>query len=120
MTMKPRGTNIMTSVSFMVGRMFDKERLEAPNLETARHTVARKIGVPPGTIQNIQRDRLKFVDRIEAKVRAAFMRMLDQEISKATHELEIARRASDRMDTAAIFAADAAVQNARKMIEGLK
>jgi len=118
--MKPRGNDKMTSVAFMVGRMFDRERLSSPDLQTARESVARKIGVPPGTIQNIQRDRIKFVERIEAKVRAAFMRMLEQEISKATHELEIAGRASDRADTAAIFAADAAVQNAKKMIEGLK
>ncbi len=118
--MKPRGTDKMTSVAFMVGRMFDKERLEAPDLATARQIVARKIGVPPGTVQNIQRDRIKFVERIEAKVRAAFMRMLEQEIAKATHELEIARRVSDRMDTAAIFAADAAVQDAKKLIERRK
>lgn len=117
---KPRGADIVSSVAYMVERMFDRERVKTPDLETARQIVARNVGVPRGTIENIQRDRIKFVERIEAKVRAAFMRMLEQEIAKATHELEIARLASDRMDTAAIFAADAAVQDAKKLIERLK
>ena len=78
-----------------------------------RRSPARKLpGLRP------RRFHFVFGGRVEAKVRAAFVRLLEQEISKATHELAIARAASDRVDTPAVFAAEAALLQARQILQG--
>jgi hypothetical protein len=118
--MHPLHEDKMTGVAYMVERLSQHEQRGGAHVSQARQAVARRIGIPPGTVENIQRNRLKFVERVEAKVRAAFIRLLEHEIAKATHELAIARAASDRVDTPAVFAADAALAQARKLLEGVK
>lgn len=110
----------MTGVAYMVERLTRHEAQAGARGPQIRNAVARRIGVTPGTVGNIQRNRLKFVERVEAKVRAAFVRLLEQEISKATHELAIARAASDRVDTPAVFAAEAALLQARQILQGVR
>lgn len=106
----------MTSVAYMVDRLAHDEARTASSTSHVRAAVARRIGVPVGTVENIQRNRFKFVERVEAKVRAAFIRLLESEIAKATHELQIARLASDRMDSTAVIAAETALAEAKKII----
>lgn len=107
----------MSEVAYMVDRL---ARSEDGTVADVRRLLARRIGIAPGTIENIQRGRLKFIERVEWKVRAAFIRLLEREIAKATHELEIARIASDRVDTAAVVAAEASlvkrIEEAREVI----
>lgn len=110
----------MSSVTYMAERVIERE----PTANGLRREqvigAARRMGLAPGTIQNLVKGRLKFVERVEARVREAFIRMLEQEISKATHELEIARRISARLDSAAVLAAETAVVSAQKRVEELK
>lgn len=110
----------MTGVAYMVERLTRHEAQAGARGPQIRNAVARRIGVPPGTVENIRRNRLKFVERVEEKVRAAFIRLLEHEISKATHELAIARAASDRVDTPAVFAAEAALLQARQILQGVR
>lgn len=110
----------MSSVTYMAERVIERE----PTANGLRREqvigAARRMGLAPGTIQNLVKGRLKFVERVEARVREAFIRMLEQEIAKATHELEIARRISARLDSAAVLAAETAVVSAQKRVEELK
>jgi hypothetical protein len=118
--MHPLHEDKMTSVAYMVERLSHHEAQRGGPVPQVREAVARRIGIPPGTVENIQRNRLKFVGRVETKVRAAFIRLLEQEIAKATHELAIARATSDRGDTPAVFAADAALSQAKQILAGVK
>ena len=113
--MHPSSEDIVTGVAYMVSRLVAAET--GPN-GIRRQAVARKARTSPGTIENIQRGRLKFFERVEANIRAAFVRLLETEIAKATHELEIARLTSDRVDTPAMFEAEAALRRAKELIEG--
>lgn len=71
-----------------------------------RKAVARKARTAPGTIQNIQRGRLKVIERWEANIRVAFIRLLETEIAKSQHELAVARLSADRVDSPAVVAAE--------------
>lgn len=116
--MHPQPEDKMTGVAYMVERLARDEASRISGAAAVRASVARRCGVPVGTIENIQRSRLKFVSRVEDKIRAAFMRLLQSEIAKATHELEIARLTSDRVDTPAIFEAEAALRKAKEILAG--
>ncbi len=99
----------MTSVAYMVGRLF---AAESGGTAERRVAVARKARTAPGTIQNIQRGRLKVVERWEANIRAAFIRLLEAEIAKSQHELAVARLAADRVDSPAVVAAETDLERA--------
>lgn len=120
--MHPQPEDKMTGVAYMVERLARDEASRVSAAAAVRASVARRCGLPVGTIENIQRSRLKFVSRVEGNIRAAFVRLLQSEIAKATHELEIARLTSDRVDTAAMFAAEAdlaaALARAKEVLNG--
>lgn len=101
--MHPPCEDKVTSVAYMVGRLF---AAESGDTAARRQAVARKARTAPGTIQNIQRGRLKVVERWEANIRAALIRLLENEIAKAQHELTVARLSADRMDSPAVVAAE--------------
>ena len=94
-------------IDYMLGRLQAAERGSVPEVTRA---VARRIGVAPGTVENLRRGRIKFVERVEARIRAAFVSLLESEIGRATHELETMRRAADRSDCAALRAAESALR----------
>lgn len=108
----------MTGVAYMVEKIASVKRGRDMR-ETWRNAVAY-IGIAPGTVENIQRERIKFVDRFENKIRAAFIRLLEDEIKKATHELEMARLCASRVDCDEVRAAEAAlgrtIEQAREVI----
>jgi hypothetical protein len=59
----------------------------------ARQRLARRVGISPGTLYNIARDRLKKLDAgVRDKLVAYAIRDLEQEIAGVTHELEMARQ----------------------------
>lgn len=108
----------MTGVAYMVEKIASVKRGRDMR-ETWRNAVAY-IGIAPGTVENIQRERIKFVDRFENKIRAAFIRLLEDEIKKATHELEMARLCASRVDCDEVRAAEVAlgktIEQAREVI----
>ena len=62
--MHPSSEDIVTGVAYMVSRLVAAET--GPN-GIRRQAVARKARTSPGTIENIQRGRLKFFERVEAR-----------------------------------------------------
>lgn len=115
--MHPSSEDIVTGVAYMVSRLVAAE--SGPSINR-RQAVARKARTTPGTIENIQRGRLKFLERVEANIRAAFIRLLESEITKATHELQVARLCADRVDCGEVRAAEASlgrrIEEARQVI----
>lgn len=64
------------------------------SLPNALATVARRIGVAPGSLENLRRGRSKGVRAfLYEKIRAAFIRECEQEMRRLAHELELARQA---------------------------
>lgn len=69
------------------------ERREATRasvpLSMARKRVASRIGILPGTLENLSRDRLKGVrEWVYARLHTALVAELKREIAAHTHELE--------------------------------
>ena len=75
--------------------MEDRAMRSGLKLPDAREAVARRIGVPPGTLQNLRKNRLKAIavhwyDRL----RAGVIRDLEAELRHVEHELQVARPTS--------------------------
>ena len=63
----------------------------------ARRAVARRLGVSPGTVENIRRGRTKGVRAwIADRVANAVIREIEAEIRGLSHELQIARQCGGR------------------------
>ncbi len=98
------------------------ERLEAAESErsrvsrpTARRIVARRLGLLPGTLENIVRGRVK---QMREAVADAIRRAVVHEIERLESELEVARFGARRIGEAEVAAARDAIQEARKIIGG--
>jgi hypothetical protein len=73
-------------VRILIDREADRVRCRV----RARQNVARAIGVPPGTIENIQRNRLKTIAGwVLSSLRARVIRELEVEIARLQHELAV-------------------------------
>ena len=72
----------------------DRERSRSgASLPIARRAVARRLGVAPGSLENLRRGRTKGVRAwLFERLRAAFIREAQQEINRLQHELDIARQ----------------------------
>lgn len=96
----PPERTIMTSVAYLdraekwARLIEDKEAARTGRpLKEARTTVARRIGVAPGTMENLRKGRLKAIaahwyDRLRAGVIAE----LESELRHVEHEIQIARQ----------------------------
>lgn len=88
------------------------------NKEEVRENVAAKLGVSPGTLENLERRRTKGVKGwIIDRIQGAVIRELEREISRLQHELEIARQCGTRPDADEVIAALAAISEARALIK---
>lgn len=93
-------------------------RLGIPVSE-ARAVAARKAGIGPGTLANLRHGRVKTMTaHLRDRLAAAVVRVIETEIARLEHELEIARRAARRPDEARIRAAETALAAARQALEG--
>lgn len=87
-------------------------------IRVARRTVARRVGLAPGTLENIKLGRTKGVRAfVFEKIRAAFLREAENEVRRLEHELAMARQigADARCDEVLQIIADrAAILEAMK------
>jgi hypothetical protein len=75
----------------------------------ARESVARSIGTLPGTIENLQRGRIKRISGwLRDALRARVIRALESEIARLKHELELHKQTGvdPRSDEATAVRAD--------------
>lgn len=99
-------------------RLEDREasRSECP-IAAARASVARRVGVSPGTLENLRNGRLKTVAvHIFAGLRAAIERDIQAEIDALENELVAARAAGLELSEAPLRAAEAALGAARQAL----
>lgn len=85
----------------------------------ARGRIAGRIGVSPGTLENIRRLRTKIVPNwLMNKVRAELVLVLQSEIQRLEHEIHVARQiGSDHRDDA-LASAETQLASARSILAG--
>lgn len=85
----------------------------------ARTVVARREGIAPGTLENIERGRAKSVAGwIRDKLRAAVLREIEREIARLECERAALVATAYRVDDAAISEIDALLAKVRALMEG--
>ena len=85
----------------------------------AQELVARRLGEARGAIANLRSGRLKNLSfRLCERVRQAFIREMEAEIARLTHEVEVARQMGVRPDADEMLAAQSLLSQARALIEG--
>ena len=85
----------------------------------ARTRVAGRLGVSPGTLENIRRLRTKIVPNwLMNKVRAEFVSTLQLEVQRLEHEIHLARQiGSDHRDDA-LASAETQLASAKAILQG--
>ena len=113
----------MTMASEAIARTWalsieDRERYRTGlSLPDARKAVARRIGVAPGTLENLRKGRVKRVAlHVYQRLRAAVIRELQSEISRCTHELEMARQIGTDPRSADMAALETAMARAKELM----
>jgi hypothetical protein len=90
---------------------WEAERLNKPVVE-ARPMLAARIGVSPGTLENIRRDRVKELrPSIIERLRAAYQAEREKQLKLLEHDLEITRALAP--GSRAVSAVVAVVDSAR-------
>jgi hypothetical protein len=97
-------------------RLINDERVSRGiKLPEAREVIAREAGVSPGSLENLGRGRLKYIDRISGRLNALLVKKIEQRISSLSHELELAR-AAKTSSAADLGRAEAFLAEARKAL----
>jgi hypothetical protein len=97
------------------------ERERGADRDAARRTVARRIGIAPGTVENIARGRKKSVAGwIEAKIKDAAINALEQEMRRLECELAMVRGGGGGVSGDALASAAAALDRARELVNEAK
>lgn len=110
----------ITTVHRLARKLEDSEaKRRGVRLREARPHVARRLGVSPGTLENIRRLRTKVVPNwVMARVRAAFVAELQAEIQRLEHEVAIHLQIGSDPRCDDLAKAQAQVDAARALLTG--
>ena len=86
-------------------------------VEEARPDVARKLGVAPGTLENLRRLRTKVIPNwMMMRLRSEFVAVLQSQIMRLEHEIHIARQTGASYRDDALASAEAQVVKAKALL----
>jgi hypothetical protein len=95
----------------------EARRLGIP-VPLARMRVANRIGVAPGTLENLRRMRTKIVPHwLMNRLRAEFVLVLQSEIQRLEHEIHIARQTGADHRDDMLASAEAQLAAARQVFD---
>lgn len=93
-------------------------RLGIPVAE-ARGSLAHRLGVSPGTLENLRRLRTKIVPNwMMTRLRTEFVPVLQNQIMRLEHEIHIARQAGANYRDDDLASAEAQVVKAKALLRG--
>ncbi len=96
-----------------------RERERIGDTREARRAVASRVGVAPGTIENLRRGRLKSIEGwVRDRLRAAFIRELEAEIARLEHELALLRQCGGHPAADQVGEIEAHLEAARALMAG--
>jgi hypothetical protein len=115
--------NAMTDISTVNRFARSLEDSEARRLgittSKARVRVASRIGVSPGTLENLRRLRTKVVPNwLMNKVRAELVSVLQLEIQRLEHEVNVARQIGSNYRDDTLASAETQLAKARELLTG--
>ncbi len=85
----------------------------------ARISLANRLRTSPGTLENIRRLRTKIVPNwLMARIKAEFVSVLQNEISRLEHEITIARQIGTHHSDDTLAAAETQLAAAREIMVG--
>lgn len=94
-----------------------RERARGSNVDDAWRSIAYRLRVGTGTFRNIVKERVKRVDgRIRDRLRALLIRELEAEITRLTHELELARQSGDHFASQHVSAIETHLAAAKALL----
>lgn len=95
-----------------------EKRRNSVNADEARNRVASRLGVAPGTLENLLLGRLKGVaSYLRDRLRSAVIRQIEGEIKRLEHELAVARLSAQRPDDDEVASAAALVERAKELLK---
>lgn len=104
----------MSSAVVIAQNLERRERSRVGSRTHARRSLAAKLRVGVGTLENLVRGRVKRVDAaIRDRLQALLVRELEQEIARLTHELEIARQSGAHLASEQISEVETHLAKAR-------
>lgn len=96
-----------------------RERARTSSIQVARQTLATKLRVGVGTLENLIRGRVKRIDaEIKSRLDALLIRELEAEIARLTHDLEVARQSGAHPVSQHVGAIEAHLLAARSLLSG--
>lgn len=96
-----------------------KERARGLSITDARSAVASRLGIGIGTFENLVRERVKRVDAfVRDRLQALLIRELEAEITRLTHELEMARQSGTHLASQQMGEIEAHLAAAKSLLEG--
>ncbi len=93
-----------------------EQRRNGGSRQEARERVARRVGITPGTLYNLARDRLKKLDAdLRHQLAAYAIRDLQHEIASLTSQLEGARSLGGAQDPRLVRAIEETLSSAQRL-----
>lgn len=109
----------MSSAVTFARALEKRERPRVSNLQDARRNVARRLRIGTGTFENLVRGRVKRIDAtIRDRLQALLVREIEQEISRLTHELEMARQCGAHLASQQVGEIETHLAKARAILSG--
>jgi hypothetical protein len=93
----------------------DESAARGINLPEARRIVAGEAGLMPGTLENLERGRIKNIERIARSLDELLEKKIERRIATLQHELELCRAARS-VAPADLDRAEAALAEARRAL----
>jgi len=107
----------MSCAVSLARRLESRERFRTGNREIARRSLAVKLRVGVGTIENLVRGRVKRIDAtIRDKLQALLVKELEQEIARLWHELDIARQGGAHLASEQISEIETHLSQAKQVL----
>lgn len=104
----------------LIGRLVEIEA-RSTSVAVARGKVARRIGMTPNAVEDVQRGRIKSIRwTIVERIRAAFVAALTDEITAAQDEIRMALQAGIGPDEDQVAALEAAMAEGKALVQALK
>ena len=113
-------TSMMTVVlvSGWVKGLVIRERLRTgADREAARRRLAQRLSVSPGTLERLERQRVKKVDGdLREAIRQLWVRELETELCAKTHEIHVLKQMGRRPDAPDFGAVEQALAGVRALL----
>jgi hypothetical protein len=95
------------------------ERSKGSTVEQARRRIASKVRIGVGSVENIIRDRVKRVDeKIRDRLFALFVREIEAEIARLTHDLEMVRTSGVGLSSQHVGEIEAHLSAVKSLLNG--